>query len=85
MSLLQFFKYFRFLHYFDNNQNLFLYSTIFFCLLIIFVFIIYIYLLILSYNGKKIENKKIVLMILRYIMNFLCTIFIIPLQGKYYI
>ena len=80
--MLKLFKYFRFLHYFDNNQNLFLYSTIFFCILILFVFVIYIYLIILSYKGRKIENKKIFLFLLRYIMNVLCSIFIIPLQGK---
>lgn len=80
--MLKFFKFFRFLHYFDYNQNLFLYSTYLFIILILFVFVIYMYLVILSFNGKKIEHKTFLIEILRILMSFICTIFIVPLQGK---
>ena len=80
--MLKFFKFFRFLHYFDNNQNLFLYSTYIFIILILFVFVIYMYLVILSFNGRKIENKTILIEMLRILMSFICSILIIPLEGK---
>ena len=80
--MLKFFKFFRLLHYFDYNQNLFLYSTYIFVILILFVFVIYLYLVILSFNGRKIENKTILIEILRILMSFICSILIIPLEGK---
>ena len=80
--MLKFFKFFRLLHYFDYNQNLFLYSTYIFIILILFVFVIYLYLVILSFNGRKIENKTILIEILRVLMSFISSILLIPLEGK---
>jgi hypothetical protein len=82
--MIEFFKYFRLLHYFNYNQNLFLFSTILFCLFILIVLIIYIYLILLSFNGKNIEYKKFCLGTLRFSMGIISTILIIPLQGKMY-
>jgi hypothetical protein len=40
------------------------------------------YLVILSFNGRKIENKTILIEMLRILMSFICSILIIPLEGK---
>jgi len=42
---------------------------------------IYIYLIILSINGKKIQNKIFILAFLRTSMEIIKSILIIPIQG----
>ena len=79
-----FFKYFRFLYYFYDNQNLFIISIELFCGFILLNFILYLYLVILSINGKKIEKKTIIKLILRTSMEIMNSILIVPLEGIFF-
>ena len=72
-----FFKYFRFLYYVYDNQNLFI---IYIELLWAFILIIF-----LSINGKKIENKKIIKLILRTSMEIMNSVLIVPFTGIFLI
>ena len=79
-----FFKYFRFLYYVYDNQNLFIIYVELICGFILINFILFLYLVILSINGKKIENKTIIKVILRTSMEIMNSVLIVPLEGIFF-
>ena len=80
-----FFKYFRFLYYVYDNQNLFIIYIELLWAFILINFILFLYLIFLSINGKKIEKKKIIKLILRTSMEIMNSILIVPLEGIFII
>ena len=68
-----------------DNQNLFIISIELICGFILINYILYLYLVILSINGKKIEKKTIIKLILRTSMEIMNSILIVPLEGIFII